>query len=279
MALGGSLSGRRDRWPNQQTRVLVSRSHSAASSGPGRRFHLALTKGKVADSPSVDADKPVSRQHEREHSAYYGYRHYWGASGRWGVGTRPSLLVDGPGNDPPAEQPENPGTFICAAPRSFLDITSRGATRRSAMWRLPRRRTFPFAPTHAMAQCGETRTLFCRPPVAGVDHQILGTDQVSRSTRKSSTCRSPRRSPGCDIQEAPWRCANDVPGFLRLLRRRVVPGAVTSRLGGCPTPQRPEAPQSGDIRSRQSAPARAVRETGLSASTLGLSATLALRQR
>jgi sporulation protein YlmC with PRC-barrel domain len=108
-------------------RVLVSPVSFGRVEWSSRRFHLALTKGKVADSPSVDADKPVSRQHEREHSAYYGYRHYWGASGRWGVGTRPSLLVDGPGNDPPAEQPEKSGDVHLRSAKELLGYHIQGS--------------------------------------------------------------------------------------------------------------------------------------------------------
>jgi hypothetical protein len=58
-----------------------------------RRFHLALTKAKVNNSPSVDTEKPVSRQHENDYFRYYGYAPYWGYSGLWGIGDYPGLLA------------------------------------------------------------------------------------------------------------------------------------------------------------------------------------------
>jgi hypothetical protein len=44
---------------------------------PIQRFHLNLTKDKVRNSPSVDTQKPVSRQQEEEFHGYYGYPYYW----------------------------------------------------------------------------------------------------------------------------------------------------------------------------------------------------------
>jgi sporulation protein YlmC with PRC-barrel domain len=58
-----------------------------------RRFHLALTRDKVKHSPSVDTDKPVSRQHESALFGYYGYPYYWGNPGLWGANGSPGLLA------------------------------------------------------------------------------------------------------------------------------------------------------------------------------------------
>lgn len=58
-----------------------------------RHFNLALSKQAVSESPSVDVDKPVSRQHERSQATHYGYRNYWGFSGLWGTGSDPTLLA------------------------------------------------------------------------------------------------------------------------------------------------------------------------------------------
>jgi len=60
-----------------------------------QRFHLALTVDRIKNSPSVDTEKPVSRQHEREYLGYYGYPYYWGFSGLWGFGATPGLLAAG----------------------------------------------------------------------------------------------------------------------------------------------------------------------------------------
>lgn len=38
-----------------------------------RAFSVALTRTQVKDSPDIDTDKPISRQHEKEHLTHYGY--------------------------------------------------------------------------------------------------------------------------------------------------------------------------------------------------------------
>jgi hypothetical protein len=70
-----------------------------------RRFELALTKDKVRHSPSVDADKPVSRQQEWDYYQYYQYPHYWEVPGIWGVGAHPELLAPSGDNSAPIEHP------------------------------------------------------------------------------------------------------------------------------------------------------------------------------
>ena len=56
---------------------------------------------RVKNSPSVDVDKPVSRQHERDWFGYYGYPYYWGYSGLWGMGAYPGSLAAGGSNGAP----------------------------------------------------------------------------------------------------------------------------------------------------------------------------------
>jgi uncharacterized protein YrrD len=48
------------------------------------RLRTSLTKERVQNSPSIDADRPVNRQREIEFSEYYGYPHYWVGPNRWG---------------------------------------------------------------------------------------------------------------------------------------------------------------------------------------------------
>jgi hypothetical protein len=45
---------------------------------------LALTKEQIRNSPDIDTDKPVSRQHETQYFDYYGYPYYWGGRSMWG---------------------------------------------------------------------------------------------------------------------------------------------------------------------------------------------------
>jgi hypothetical protein len=88
---GGFFGGRR---------VLVSPISFREVEWSTRRFHLALTMDKVKNSPDVDVDKPVSRQHERDYVRYYGYLSYWGYPGLWGMGVYPGSLLGGPMNEP-----------------------------------------------------------------------------------------------------------------------------------------------------------------------------------
>jgi hypothetical protein len=46
---------------------------------------VALTKKQIEDSPSLDTDKPVSRQFEQAYYGYYGWPIYWGGPYMWGT--------------------------------------------------------------------------------------------------------------------------------------------------------------------------------------------------
>jgi len=81
---GGFFTGRR---------VLISPAFFQRAEWATRRFHLALTRDKIKNSPSIDVDKSVSRQHESEYYGYYGYPYYWGYTGLWGMGGSPGLLA------------------------------------------------------------------------------------------------------------------------------------------------------------------------------------------
>ena len=73
--------------------VLISPISFRQAEWSTHRFHLALTMAAIENCPSVDMDKPVSRQHEQDFNQYYGYPPYWGYSGVWGVGSSPALLA------------------------------------------------------------------------------------------------------------------------------------------------------------------------------------------
>jgi len=89
-------------------RVLVSPISFRDVEWSTHHFHVGLTMDKVKNSPSVDVDKPVSRQHESDYLRYYGYASYWGYSGVWGMGPYPSLLMKGTVNHPPAAASDDP---------------------------------------------------------------------------------------------------------------------------------------------------------------------------
>jgi hypothetical protein len=56
---------------------------------------VSITKDQVRNSPSIDSQKPVSRQHEVSYSAYYGYPYYWGGAGFWGDLAYPRAVMAG----------------------------------------------------------------------------------------------------------------------------------------------------------------------------------------
>ena len=78
-------------------RVLVSPISFGQPDGVTQRFHVALTVDKIKNSPDIDVDKPVSRQHEQDYSHYYGLPYYWGYTGIWGMGSYPGFLTPGGG--------------------------------------------------------------------------------------------------------------------------------------------------------------------------------------
>ncbi len=49
-----------------------------------RRIAINLTKAQIEDSPSLDSDKPVSRQFEDAYYGFYGWPNYWGGPHMWG---------------------------------------------------------------------------------------------------------------------------------------------------------------------------------------------------
>lgn len=50
---------------------------------------VSITQEQVKDSPEIDTDLPVSRQHEIRYLAYCGYPFHWGG------GTAPSTMMTG----------------------------------------------------------------------------------------------------------------------------------------------------------------------------------------
>jgi len=74
---GGWLNGRK---------VLISPISVRGIDWDDEVLNVKLSKQQVRDSPSVDTDKPVSRQHEIDYYNYYGYNNYWEGANLWGLG-------------------------------------------------------------------------------------------------------------------------------------------------------------------------------------------------
>ena len=74
-------------------KVLISPHAIGRPDWMAQQLPVSLTKTQVEGSPDVDTRKPVSRQYEAEYLRYYGYPHYWGGAGLWGMGAYPGSLT------------------------------------------------------------------------------------------------------------------------------------------------------------------------------------------
>jgi len=64
--------------------VLISPYALADVNKEERNIAIDLNKKQIETSPSLDSDKPVSRQFEQAYYGHYGYPTYWGGPFSWG---------------------------------------------------------------------------------------------------------------------------------------------------------------------------------------------------
>jgi hypothetical protein len=62
-----------------------------------RVLPVSVSKEQVKNSPDIDTDQPVSRQHEIQYFGYYGYPYYWGGTGLWAGAAYPGAMLTGIG--------------------------------------------------------------------------------------------------------------------------------------------------------------------------------------
>ncbi|MDA3790460.1 MAG: PRC-barrel domain-containing protein [Desulfobacula sp.] len=72
--------------------VLISPYALTGVDKEEQNIAVDLTKKQIEDSPSLNSDKPVSRQFEDSFHGYYGYPDYWVGSYMWG--TYPDIVRD-----------------------------------------------------------------------------------------------------------------------------------------------------------------------------------------
>lgn len=65
--------------------VLISPYALMAVSKEEQHISVDLTTKQIEDSPSLNSDKPVSRQFEEAYYGYYGWPMYWGGPYMWGA--------------------------------------------------------------------------------------------------------------------------------------------------------------------------------------------------
>jgi hypothetical protein len=76
-------------------KVLISPISIGHANWAEKVLPVSITREQVKNSPDIDTDKPVSRQHEIEYLGYYGYSPYWGGAGLWGAGAYPYMMIPG----------------------------------------------------------------------------------------------------------------------------------------------------------------------------------------
>jgi hypothetical protein len=75
--------------------VLVSPIAAGKPDFTSRLLPVSLTREQVRNSPDIDTDMPVTRQHETDYFDYYSYPYYWGGAGMWAGGGYPTLPMPG----------------------------------------------------------------------------------------------------------------------------------------------------------------------------------------
>ena len=78
-------------------KVLISPFAISRPEWAEKIMPVSITKEQVKNSPDVDTERPVSRQHEMQYTGYYGYPYYWGGAGLWGGGLYPDMMMSGYG--------------------------------------------------------------------------------------------------------------------------------------------------------------------------------------
>ncbi|MCX5824170.1 MAG: PRC-barrel domain-containing protein, partial [Deltaproteobacteria bacterium] len=72
--------------------VLISPYALVAVNKEEQHITVDLTKKQIEDSPSLNSDKPVSRQFEETYYGYYGWPMYWSGPYMWGY--YPTIVRD-----------------------------------------------------------------------------------------------------------------------------------------------------------------------------------------
>lgn len=82
---GGWITGRT---------VLIPINALLATEWADEVVRVNLTRQQIEDSPGIEADKPVVRQHESALYSHYGYPYYWAGPFAWGYTAYPTVVAD-----------------------------------------------------------------------------------------------------------------------------------------------------------------------------------------
>jgi hypothetical protein len=67
-------------------KVLISPFSIGKADWDNKRLPVQISREQVKNSPDVDTERPVTRQHEILNLDYYRYPYYWGGDSLWGDG-------------------------------------------------------------------------------------------------------------------------------------------------------------------------------------------------
>lgn len=85
--------------------VLISPHALVSVMSQEQSITVDLTKQQIEASPSLDSDKPVSRQFEERYHGYYGWSMYWGGPYMWGSSYYPYTMGEGKAGQESTETP------------------------------------------------------------------------------------------------------------------------------------------------------------------------------
>jgi uncharacterized protein YrrD len=73
--------------------VLISPHSIASPAVSGKIVEVGLTRKQIENSPSIESQKPVSRQQEEEYHKYFGWAPYWKTDAAEMIGPQPQREV------------------------------------------------------------------------------------------------------------------------------------------------------------------------------------------
>jgi uncharacterized protein YrrD len=81
-------------------KVLISPIAAGNPDWTAKRLPVSLTREQIKNSPDIDTDMPVTRQHETDYLDYFSYPYYWdGPALLWGRSGNPMMLAPGEAGD------------------------------------------------------------------------------------------------------------------------------------------------------------------------------------
>ena len=96
-------------WLNER-KVLISLVALGKPDWESRTFSVNLSCDQVRNSPDIDTERPVSRQHEIDLHAYYLWPEYWGGgyAGTLGISSYPLYEIPSPDQQPQSDRKDDP---------------------------------------------------------------------------------------------------------------------------------------------------------------------------